>query len=191
MTNPNNHQPNLRQAPSDKGAVALDPATLPALDIVKLAQEGHILRAERDLPPHGVPAFVTKEGWDELMKHYGQGKPPEEAARTIILPALEKSVRLLMAKAAEARHKAALEAHVTQGEDGEASQKNSPAVLPRVFTAESDLFPSHPETRLVLVRNADSPVVCALVGTPGQLTALLGQAGHSPQVKAPTTAPTS
>ncbi|WP_231118867.1 hypothetical protein [Oecophyllibacter saccharovorans] len=157
-------------ASTSEGArqVRLVPESLPALDILTLAQEGRILRAERETPPDGVPVFVTRAGWDELLSHHGKGEPEEKVALTKLLPALEQISARLLAQAAEAS-----EHHAKP-----AAQENAPKAPPSIFTLESDLFPSDPQTRLVLVRDRTHPVVCALLGTPAQLATLLPAQPH-------------
>lgn len=153
-------------APSSETAqtVTLAPDSLPRLNIVGLAQSGQILRAERETPPDGVPVFVTKEGWNDLLRHYGDGKDPAELARTKLLPALERISTQLLAEAAQASKE-----KTSSG----ATPESEKAGTPSVFTLESDLFPGDRETRLVLVRDETHPVVCALLGTPAQLAHLL------------------
>lgn len=146
-------------------AITLDPASLPKLDILSLAQNGLILRAERDTPETGIPSFLTRAGWNELIAHHrrpadGDSGPAETEEQTAsrLLPALERiSTRLL----SEAAH-------------GAETQKKQDA---SVFTVETDLFPSSPETRIVLVADRTHPVACALIGTPEQITQLLASSG--------------
>lgn len=136
-------------------AITLNPEHLPKLDIVALAQSGHIVRAERDTAEGGVPVFLTKEGWDELvLQHRKQSNEPIEQTASHLLPALEKISARILAEAAHAAE----------------TQKQEHAAL---FTLETDLFPSSPQTRLVLVADKTHPVVCALLGTPAQITLLL------------------
>lgn len=146
--------------------ITLDPTSLPKLDILSLAQNGLIMRAERETPETGIPSFLTRAGWNELITHHrrpadGSESGPaetEEQTASRLLPALERiSTRLLSEAAREAE-----------------TQKKQDA---SVFTVETDLFPSSPETRIVLVADKTHPVACALIGTPEQITQLLASSG--------------
>lgn len=128
----------------------LDPSTLPSVNILGLAQSGAILRAERETPPDGIPAFITKEGWDELIAAHADN---HVAPHTIVLPALEKAVARVLAHAAEAAQ--------TEG-------KTAP-----VISLESDLFPSDRTLILAFVRDETHPVACALIGTASHLVGML------------------
>lgn len=141
-------------------AVTLDPSRLPQLDILALARSGLIVRAERETPETGIPSFLTRAGWNELIAHHrrpSEGSTehePEEQTASRLLPALERiSTRLL--------GEAAREAETRQQQDTS------------LFTIETDLFPSSPETRIILVADRTHPVACALIGTPEQITQLL------------------
>ncbi|OOL18363.1 hypothetical protein AL01_06090 [Bombella intestini] len=146
-------------------AITLDPTRLPKLDILSLAQNGLILRAERTTPEAGIPSFLTRAGWNELIAHHRhsttEGGETEEQTASRLLPALERiSARLLSEAAREAE---------AQGQQ-DAS----------VFTLETDLFPSSAQTRLVLVADRTHPVACALIGTPEQITQLLASSTTEP-----------
>lgn len=82
--------------------IPLNSHQLPELDILSLAQSGQLLRAERETPEDGIPAFITRSGWNELVQHYAQKNEtfPDTAQRVLI--ALERSVILLMTEAAKA-----------------------------------------------------------------------------------------
>lgn len=138
-------------------SIKLDPAILPALDILGMAQSGALLRAERETPPNGIPAFVTRAGWDELTATHADH---HDAPHTVLLPALEKAVARILSHAAEAASR-----------NGE---------MTPVLTMPSDLFPSDPDLVLAFVRDNTHPVACALIGTAAQIEAALR--GHgSPQ----------
>lgn len=149
-------------------AITLDPTRLPKLDILSLAQNGLILRAERDTPEAGIPSFLTRAGWNELIAHHrrpatNEAGPAESEEQTAsrLLPALERiSARLLSEAAREA------EAQSQQGAS--------------VFTLETDLFPSSTQTRIVLVADKTHPVACALIGTPEHITQLLASSKTEP-----------
>lgn len=131
-------------------SIKLDPMILPALDILGMAQSGTLLRAERETPPDGIPAFVTRAGWDELVAtHAGDHTAPH----TVLLPAMEKAVARLLSHAAEAASR-----------DG---------VMTPVVTIQSDLFPSDPDLVLAFVRDTTHPVACALIGTAAQIETTL------------------
>ncbi|KXV32572.1 hypothetical protein FXF46_08845 [Gluconobacter thailandicus] len=128
----------------------LDPSTLPSVNILGLAQGGAILRAERETPPDGIPAFITKEGWDELIAAHAAN---HVAPHTVVLPALEKAVARILAHAAKA---------------AQAEGKTAP-----VISLESDLFPSDPTLILAFVKDETHPVACALIGTAAHLVDML------------------
>ncbi|AFV99944.1 hypothetical protein BAR24_07080 [Gluconobacter oxydans] len=128
----------------------LDPSTLPSVNILGLAQGGAILRAERETPPDGIPAFIAKEGWDELIAAHAAN---HVAPHTVVLPALEKAVARILAHAAKA---------------AQAEGKNAP-----VISLESDLFPSDPTLILAFVKDETHPVACALIGTAAHLVDML------------------
>ncbi|WP_418609053.1 hypothetical protein [Gluconobacter cerinus] len=134
-------------------SVVLDPSSLPAVNILGLAQSGAILRAERETPPDGVPAFITREGWDELVAAHAS---EHDTPHTIVLPALEKTVTRLLAHAAQA-----------------ASEEGGTAP---VVSLESDLFPSDRTLILAFVRDETHPVACTLIGTAHQLAGVLRSA---------------
>lgn len=136
-------------------SIKLDPAILPALDILGMAQSGALLRAERDTPPDGIPAFVTRSGWDELIATHAAN---HDAPHTVLLPALEKAVARLLSHAAEGASR-----------NGE---------MTPVITLQSDLFPSDPDLVLAFVRDSTHPVACALIGTAAQIETALR--GHAP-----------
>lgn len=136
-------------------SIKLDPAILPALDILGMAQSGAILRAERNTPPDGIPAFVTRTGWDELIATHAT---EHNAPNALLLPALEKAVSRLLAHTAE-----------------EASRNGE---MTPVITLQSDLFPSDPDLVLAFVRDSTHPVACALIGTAAQIEMALR--GHDP-----------
>lgn len=136
-------------------SIKLDPTILPALDILGMAQSGALLRAERETPPDGIPAFVTRAGWDELIATHAAH---HDTPHTVLLPALEKAVSRLMSHAAE-----------------EASRNGE---MTPVLTLQSDLFPSDPDLVLAFVRDSTHPVACALVGTAPQIETALR--GYSP-----------
>jgi len=131
-------------------SVMLDPSTLPSVNILGLAQSGAILRTERETPPDGIPAFVTKAGWDELIAAHADN---HAAPHLIVLPALEKAVNRILAHAAEA---------------AQSEGKTAP-----VISLESDLFPSDPTLILAFVRDETHPVACALIGTADHLVGML------------------
>ncbi|MBS1102747.1 hypothetical protein JK202_06900 [Gluconobacter sp. Dm-62] len=127
-------------------SIKLDPELLPALDILRMAQSGTLLRAERHTPPDGIPAFVTRDGWNELVEtHAGN----HDAPHMVLLPALEKAVLRIMSHAAE--------------------QASSSGEMTPVITLPSDLFPSDPDLVLSFVRDSTHPVACALIGTAAQI----------------------
>ncbi len=138
--------------------IALDPARLPKLDILSLARTGLILRAERETPDTGIPSFLTRSGWVELVTHHRRsttdGIETEEQTANRLLPALERICARLLSEAAR----------------GAKAQDRQDA---SVFTVETDLFPSSTQTRIVLVADRTHPVACALIGTPEQITQLL------------------
>lgn len=146
-------------------AITLDPSRLPRLDILTLARDGLILRAERETPETGIPSFLTRAGWNELIAHHRRpshdGNGPaetEEQTASRLLPALERTSSRLLGEAAR-------EAETQRKQDAS------------VFTVETDLFPSSSETRIVLVADRTHPVACALIGTPEQITQLLASSG--------------
>ena len=124
----------------------LDPSTLPPVNILGLAQSGTILRAERETLPDGIPAFITKAGWDELTAAHN-------TSAALVLSSLEKAVARLLAHAAE---------------DAQTNGRTAP-----VISLESDLFPSDPTLILTFVRDETHPVACALLGTASHLTEVL------------------
>ncbi|MBS1087636.1 hypothetical protein [Gluconobacter wancherniae] len=138
-------------------SVSLDPNTLPIINVVGLAQSGTILRAERKTPSDGVPAFVTRDGWEELVSLYAKDS---EKPHEIVLPALERAAGRILAHAAEA---------------AVSDRRNSP-----VFNLESDLFASDPTLVLAFVRDTEHPVACALIGTAAQLSQILRQGDQLP-----------
>ncbi|EHH69080.1 hypothetical protein [Gluconobacter morbifer] len=140
-------------------SVTLEPASLPSVDIVGLAQSGQILRAERDTPPDGVPVFITREGWNDLLATHATDSASSPAA---VLPALEKAVTRIMAHAAEAA-----------GKEG---------MTTPVISMKSDLFSSDGTLILAFVRDSTHPVACALIGTATQIADTL-RAGPSGQVR--------
>ncbi|MXV43994.1 hypothetical protein GS501_02860 [Saccharibacter sp. 17.LH.SD] len=132
-------------------SITLNPKIFPKLDIVSLAQTGKILRAERTTTKNGIPAFITREGWNELILHHARDGEPLSLTTQKILPALEQSVARLLGEAAQA-------------------STERPASL---YTLETDLFPSNTQTRLALVCDQTHHVACALIGTPKHLQHLL------------------
>ncbi|WP_415571466.1 hypothetical protein [Gluconobacter sp.] len=130
--------------------IKLDPALLPALDILGMAQSGALLRAERETPSDGIPAFVTRAGWDELAATHAAN---HNAPHSVLLPALEKAVARILTHAAQ-----------------NASQMGE---MTPVTTLQSDLFPSDPDLVLAFVRDSTHPVACALIGTATQIEAAL------------------
>ncbi|MFT9096720.1 MAG: hypothetical protein ABF459_16480 [Gluconobacter cerinus] len=128
----------------------LAPARLPALDILGMAQSGTLLRAERETPSDGIPAFVTRAGWDELAATHAAN---HDAPHTVLLPALEKAVSRILAHAAQ-------------------NASNTGEMTP-VTTLQSDLFPSDPDLVLAFVRDSTHPVACALIGTAPQIETAL------------------
>ncbi len=130
--------------------IKLDPALLPALDILGMAQSGTLLRAERETPSDGIPAFVTRAGWHELAATHAAN---HDAPHTVLLPALEKAVSRILAHAA---HNASHTGEITP-----------------VTTLQSDLFPSDPDLVLAFVRDSTHPVACALIGTAPQIETAL------------------
>ncbi|MCX5616332.1 hypothetical protein NQF87_05005 [Bombella sp. TMW 2.2559] len=140
-------------------AVTLDPSRLPQLDILALARSGLIVRAERETPEIGIPSFLTRAGWNELIANHrrpSEGSTehePEEQTASRLLPALERICTRLLGEAAR---------------EAETQQQDA-----SIFTIETDLFPSSPETRIILVADRTHPVACALIGTPEQITQLL------------------
>ncbi|GBR52515.1 hypothetical protein AA106555_0944 [Neokomagataea thailandica NBRC 106555] len=132
----------------------LDPAKLPALDIVGLATSGLIVRAERETPADGIPAFITRPGWEELLTSHAADV---ENGSALVLPPLEKAVQRLLAHAAQS-----------------ASEEQNFAPL---VTLESDLFASAPSLLVMFVRDQSHPVACVLVGTEEHIaTTLKGRA---------------
>lgn len=135
--------------------ISLDPYQLPELDILTLAQSGRLVRAERETPEDGVPALVTRSGWNELVQHYIQEhEAPSDTAQRVLI-ALERSASLLMTEAAKA------------------VQEQNDDTPPSLYTLETDLFPSNRQTRLVFVRDKSHPVACALIGTPQHITEII------------------
>ncbi|QDH17300.1 hypothetical protein [Swingsia samuiensis] len=131
-------------------SISLDPSLFPAIDIITLAQTGLILRAERQTPPDGIPVFVTKEGWTELVSSHA---PEHPSPHEIIIPALEKAITRLLSHAAETAEK---------------TKEMAP-----VLYLESDLFPSNAELLIAFVRDKEHPVTCALIGTRQHLSHVL------------------
>ena len=121
--------------------VTLDPARLPALDIITLAQSGILMRAERETSPDGVPVFLTQEGWMDLHERRPSLGLPE------LQLAVEKATRHLMTHAAETV----------------ATQK--PDAAPGLFICPSDFFEENGNVHIVFVRDIAHPVVCAVIGT--------------------------
>ncbi|GBR70060.1 hypothetical protein [Gluconobacter kanchanaburiensis] len=136
-------------------SIKLDPMMLPALDILGMAQSGAVLRAERETPSDGIPAFVTRSGWDELVATHASD---HTAPHTVLLPAMEKAVTRLLSHAAEAASR-----------DG---------VMAPTITIQSDLFLSDPDLVLAFVRDITHPVACALIGTAAQIETTLR--AHTP-----------
>ncbi len=139
--------------------IMLDPAHLPKLDVLSLAQNGLILRAERETPKGSIPCFLTRAGWEELIAHHKT--TPEETEAQIgarLLPALERICARLLSEAAK-------EAEQQHKEDA------------TVFTLQTDLFPSSAQTRLVFVADKTHPVACALIGTVEHINHLLSTSG--------------
>ncbi len=143
----------LQSAKKIRMPIKLDPTLLPALDILGMAQSGALLRAERETPPDGIPAFVTRAGWDELAATHASD---HSAPHIVLLPALEKAVSRILAHAAQ-----------NAAHTGE---------MTSVTTLQTDLFPSDPDLVLAFVRDSTHPVACALIGTALQIeTALRSQ----------------
>lgn len=135
--------------------ISLDPAQLPELNILTLAQSGAIVRAERETPEDGIPAFITRSGWNELISHHAQEQETVADTATRVLTALEKSIGLLMTQAAKA------------------AQEHEQSTPPSLYSLETDLFPSSPQTRLVFVKDTSHHVACALIGTPDQISDII------------------
>lgn len=130
--------------------ISLDPKTLPALNIIELATQGLIMRAERETPPDGLPVFITRPGWEELLTTHTNDA---ENGATLVLPALEKATHRLLAHAAQA-----------------ASEDKTFAPL---VTVESDLFKSATSVLLTFVRDSTHPVACVLIGTEAHIATVL------------------
>ncbi|GBR14280.1 MULTISPECIES: hypothetical protein [Asaia] len=122
---------------------ALDPATLPATDILELAQAGLLCRAERETPSGGIPAFVTRQDWDCLAERFGR----EAAAPERLIEAVERAVWRLLSHAAATL------------------SKQTPGSVSATMSARTDLFSDDGETYLSFVRDRTHPVACVIVGS--------------------------
>ncbi|WP_025841193.1 hypothetical protein [Asaia platycodi] len=121
----------------------LNPATLPATDILELAQAGLLCRAERETPGGGIPAFVTRQDWDCLTRRFGR----EETAPERLIEAAERAVWRLMSHAA---------ATLT---------RQTPGTVSATMSVQTDLFSDDGETFLSFVRDNTHPVACVIIGT--------------------------
>lgn len=129
-------------------SVEINPQYLPEINILEMAQTGMILRAELEIPPNGVPVFITRLGWNELLAHYLLQNPTEtrsDAHHKLLLILSRITAKLL--------------------KDAAQYCKNTPPPLPSSFIIETDLFPSSKETSLIFVRAKDHHAACALLGT--------------------------
>ncbi|AOX19235.1 hypothetical protein [Kozakia baliensis] len=132
--------------------LSLDPTALPPLDIIDLANSGVIVRAERETPPDGIPAFVTAQGWQELLQRYADGNS-DIAPR--VLAALEQAIKRLL------DHAATSFAQSTHNE------------IAPILSCPSDLFASNGTIQIAFVRDRQHPVACVLIGTVEQLRELI------------------
>ncbi|GBR47143.1 hypothetical protein [Neokomagataea thailandica] len=130
--------------------ISLDPTILPSLNIIDLATQGLIVRAERETPEDGLPIFITRPGWEELLTTHTHDA---EHGATIVLPALEKAVHRLLAHVAHATHE----------------EKNFAPLI----TVDSDLFQSAASLLLAFVRDSTHPVACVLIGTEPHIATVL------------------
>ncbi|GAN54126.1 hypothetical protein [Tanticharoenia sakaeratensis] len=130
--------------------VRIDPFQFPDLDIVALANDGHILRAERETAPGALPAFITAGDWELLLDRFASTHPDSVQG---VVTGLEKATQRLMAHLAAAA-----------SETGQ---------TPPTFTCPSDLFADDGTVIVALVRDRSHPVVCALVGTEDNIRTLL------------------
>jgi len=130
--------------------ITVDPAALPALDIITLANQGAILRAEAQTAPDAIPLFVTSQGWAALQQRYDATRP--EDAPTL-LARLERATAKLMT-------------HVAQGV---AKAGTAPATL----TCPSDFFTPDGHVVIAFVRDETHPVACAIIGAKDHIDHLL------------------
>ncbi|WP_261763174.1 hypothetical protein [Asaia bogorensis] len=138
----------MKQKVADMKEFALDPATLPEADILGLAQTGQLLRAERQTPENGIPAFISREDWDRTRARFGAcGRDSGD-----LLTALEKAVQRLMGHAAET---------LATREAG---------VVSAILSARTDLFDDGGPTYLSFLRDATHPVACVIIGSRPWLT---------------------
>lgn len=122
---------------------ALDPTTLPSADILGHAQAGRLLRAERQTPENGVPAFITREDWEQMAARFGvTGQSSAD-----LLPALERAVQRLLAHAAKTL------------------SEREPGVISAVLSARTDLFGENTQTYLSFLRDSTHPVACVVIGS--------------------------
>lgn len=131
--------------------IRLDPDALPVIDIVALAQEGALLRAEHDTPPDGIPAFVTAAGWRMLCARYAGDDPHG------LLTHLGKAVHRLLAHAAQS--------HAAEHRAGHAA--------PASFSCPSDLFEDNGTLHIAFLRDTNHPVICTLIGTKDHIRDLM------------------
>ncbi|GBQ15484.1 hypothetical protein [Swaminathania salitolerans] len=123
--------------------ITIDPELLPPIDIIRLAQEGHLLRAERTTPEGGVPAFISSADRDRLLTRHPEGA---DVAST------ERAVHHLLAHAAQG---------LTATGEG---------VVPARLSLKTDLFEDEGETWISFVRDASTAVACVIIGSRPVLT---------------------
>lgn len=121
---------------------ALDPATLPKAEIVALAQQGILLRAERDTSENGVPAFMKRDDWETMEARFLH----QRGESSDFLPAVEHAVHRLLGHAAQ-------------------TLASRPAgTISATLSATTDLFEDGGQTYLSFVRDTTYTVACVIIG---------------------------
>lgn len=145
---------------------------LPEIDILRLAQTGMILRAELETETDGVPAFITRIGWNELLAHHllqehlsQKENSPNSAQNSLEFQ--QKLLKILSRITAKLMQEAAR------------YYQEHPNNSPHNFTIETDLFPSSKEASLIFIRAKDTNIACALLGTDEHLRHILSHSSDS------------
>lgn len=129
-------------------SITLDPAALPEIDIISLAQTGQIVRAERRTEENGIPCFISRKDWDLLKEEYNSSSSHENET---LLAALEKTTSLFLQEAAKTY--------------SSLKKQHAKTTLPSTFQIESDLFHDRKTVFLFLVKDMTHPVCCAVIST--------------------------
>ncbi|GBQ93074.1 hypothetical protein [Asaia krungthepensis] len=124
----------------------LDPTTLPAAPMLELAQSGFLVRAERETPENGVPAFMLSEDWKTLEHRFASNNAEHAKTGSGLLSAVENATRRLMGHAAEAL------------------ANSAPGEIGSTLSLRTDLFAENAETFLSFLRDQTYEVACLVIG---------------------------